>query len=178
MAWVAYGYFVRQTDGSIVPAGHDFGPTPDTYKVGDSVGVRGDTEGFVIGILKGEEAKLAGGYDVFVLVEPRRARDAGLGPPPPWDFFQRQEGQQFIEKLKRGPARLVSRPQIQAEFRGSKFRAVGKNVHIRPINETFYDFQVHHLLWQLGKEWFDRERSKDLAQRHIILQWRSERARQ
>ncbi len=66
MPWFAYGYFVRQLDGSIVPAGHDFGPTPDSYKLGDSLGVRGDSEGFVIGMLKGEEAKLAGGYDVFV----------------------------------------------------------------------------------------------------------------
>jgi hypothetical protein len=40
------------------------------------------------------------------------------------------------------------------------------------------DFQVHHLLWQLGKEWFDRETAKPLAERHIILQWRAERAQQ
>lgn len=178
MAWLNYGYFVRQPDGNIVPAGHDFGQTLDSYKVGDSLGVRGDSEGFVIGILKGEEAKLAGGYDVFVLVEQRRARDPGSCPPPPWDFFQREEGRQFVEQLKRGPARLVSRPQIQAEFRGSKFRAVGKKLHIRPINESFYDFQVHHLLWQLGKEWFDSEMAKPLAERHIILQWRAERAQQ
>jgi hypothetical protein len=100
------------------------------------MGGKGDSEGFVIGILKGEEAKLAGGYDVFVLVEQRRAREPGSFPPPPRDFFQREEGQQFVEELKRGLARLVSRPQIQAEFRGSKFRAVGKNLHIRPPNES------------------------------------------
>jgi hypothetical protein len=68
MAWFRYGYFVRQPDGSIVPAGDSFCPTPDSYKVGDSLGVRGDSEGFVIGILKGRAAKLSGGYDVFVLV--------------------------------------------------------------------------------------------------------------
>src|SRR6266446_2125348 len=113
MTWFAYGYFVRQADGSIVPAGHDFGPTLDSYKVGDSLGVKGDSEGFVVGILRGEEAKLAGGYDVFVLVEQRRPGEPGSFPPPPWDFFQREQGQQFVEQLKRGPARLVSRPQIQ-----------------------------------------------------------------
>jgi hypothetical protein len=178
MAWFRYGYFVRQPNGSIVPAGNSFCPTPDSYRVGDSLGVRGDSEGFVIGVLKGECAKLAGGYDTFVLVEQRRVREPGAGPPPPWDFFQREEGKQFVEKLKRGPARLVSRPQIQAEFGGVKFRAVGKNLHKRPLNESFYDFQVHHLLWHLGKEWFDDEMKKPLEERHIVLQWRSERAQQ
>src|ERR1700689_5022545 len=129
MAWFRYGYFVRQPNGSIVPAGNSFCPTPDSYRVGDSLGVRGDSEGFVIGVLKGECAKLAGGYDTFVLVEQRRVREPGTGPPPPWDFFQREEGKQFVEKLKRGPARLVSSPQIQAEFGGVKFRVVGKNLH-------------------------------------------------
>jgi hypothetical protein len=116
MAWFNYGYFVRQPDGSIVPAGHDFVPTVDSYKVGDSLGVRGDSEGFVIGILKGEEAKLAGGYDVFILVEQRHARGPGSFPPPPRDFFQRDEGRQFVEQLRRGPARLVSRPQIPSRI--------------------------------------------------------------
>jgi hypothetical protein len=37
---------------------------------------------------------------------------------------------------------------------------------------------VHHLLWQLGKDWFDAEMAEPLEQRHIILQWRSERAQQ
>src|SRR6266550_4554283 len=120
MAWFRYGYFVRQPDGSIVPAGDSFCPTPDSCKVGDSLGVRGDEEGFVIGILKGREAKLG----------------------------------------------------------GTKFSAVGKNLHKRPLNESFYDFQVHHLLWHLGKEWFDDEMKKPLEERHIILQWRSERAQQ
>jgi hypothetical protein len=115
---------------------------------------------------------------VFVLVEQTRTRGPGAFPPPPWDFFQREEGQKFVEQLRRGPARLVSRPQIQAEFRGSKFRAVGKSVHIRPLNESFYDFQVNHLLWQLEKDRFDREMAKPLADRHIILQWRAERAQQ
>jgi hypothetical protein len=74
MAWYAYG-FVRLANGSVVPAGHDFGPTLDRYALGDSLGVRGDSEGFAIGLVKGEEAKLAGGYDVFVLVEQRRIRE-------------------------------------------------------------------------------------------------------
>ena len=54
MTWISYGYFVRLPDGRIAPAGHDFAPTTDSYSVGDSLGVRGDSEGFVIGILKGQ----------------------------------------------------------------------------------------------------------------------------
>jgi len=39
VAWYAYGYFVWTPNG-VVHSGHDFGPTLDTYKVGDSLGVR------------------------------------------------------------------------------------------------------------------------------------------
>lgn len=174
----AYGYFVRLRDGRIVAAGHDFGPTLDSYKVGDSLGTKGDVEGIVIGILKGEPAKKSGGYDVFVLIEERRARLAGSGPAPPWDFFQREEGQEFVRKLVQPPPRLVSRPQIQAIHANHKFRAVGRNLHVRPLNETFYDFQINHLLWLLGKDWFDAEMAKPADERHIILKWRAERNEQ
>jgi|GEM_PF-4144375 hypothetical protein len=107
MTWYNYGYFVRLPDRRIVPAGHDFGPTPDSYSVGDRKGIHGDVESFVIGILKGEFARMSGGYDVFVLLEEHRGRSKNELPPP-WDFFQREEGRQFIEQLKRGPAMLVS----------------------------------------------------------------------
>jgi hypothetical protein len=43
MTWFNYGYSVPQPDGSIIPAGHDFGPALGSYKVGDSLGVRGDS---------------------------------------------------------------------------------------------------------------------------------------
>jgi hypothetical protein len=178
MPWFKYGYFVRLPDGSIVPAGHSFGPTPDTYTLGNSLGVKGDSEGFVIGILKGQPAKLAGSCDVFVLVEERAVRGKGASPPPPWDFFQREEGIQFIENVMRGPDRLVTRPQIQAILGENKFRAVGKSVYRRPREESFHDFQVHHLLWMLGKNWFDAEMAKPVVDRHVILNWRAERNEQ
>jgi hypothetical protein len=44
MAWYAYGYFVWTPNG-VVHSGHDFGPTLDTHKVGDSLGVRSGVEG-------------------------------------------------------------------------------------------------------------------------------------
>ena len=174
----AYGYFCRRPDRTIVPCGKDFGPTLSTYKVGDSVGVRGQVEGFVIGVLTGKAAKMSGGFDVFVLVEERSVSAKGASPPPPWNFFERDEGKEYLEKLLRGPDRLVSRPQIQTKFQGQNFRAVGNKLYPRPLNETFFDFQIHHLLWQLGKQWFDQETAKPVEQRHIILKWRTERNEQ
>lgn len=178
MPLFAYGYFVRLPDRRIDHAGHDFGPTLDSYLVGHSLGVKGDTEGLVIGILKGQPAKLAGGYDVFVLVEQRRVREKGSSPPPPWDFFQREEDRQFVENLMRGPARLVSRPQIQATAGGKKVRAVGRKLYQRPLKESFHDFQLNHLLWLLGEDWYNAEMEKGHDERHVILKWREERNEQ
>lgn len=171
----AYGYFIRLPDRRIVFSGHDFELTLDSYRVGDSLGVKGDVEGIVIGILKGKAAHMSGGYDVFVLVEERTTRGKGTGPAPPWDFFQREEGRQFVETLTRERPRLVSRPQIQAIVGDKKFRAVGKTLYRRPLNESFYDFQINHLLWLFGEDWYNTEMAKPEEQRHVILKWRAER---
>jgi hypothetical protein len=178
MPFFAYGYFVRLAPGQIVHSGHDFGQTLDSYSVGDSLGIRDGKEGIVIGILKGKPAQRSGGYDVFVLIEERTPRVEGSGPTASWDFFQSGEGRVFLDLLMRDPPRLVSRPQIQAALGTTKFRAVGKTIHRRPLNESFYDFQVHHFLWLLGKDWFDVEMAKPLEERHIILKWRAERNEQ
>ncbi len=119
MAWYAYGYFVRTPNG-IVHSGHDFGPTLDTYKVGDSLGVRSGVEGIVVGILKGEPAKKSGGYDVFILLEQRLPRVPGAPAVAVQDFFQTAEGQK-LQRMLTGEARLVSRPQIQAAVGDNKF---------------------------------------------------------
>lgn len=177
MAYYAYGYFVRTAAG-IFNAGHDFGPTTDSFKVGDSLGVRNGVEGIVIGILKGEPAKKSGGYDVFVLLEHRPPRTPGTPVVVDQGFFQGDEGQQFVRMLMRDPGRLVSRPQIQATLGQNKFRAVGKNLYRRPLKESFYDFQLNHLLWLLGEDWFNAEMAKPLAERHIILRWRDKRNQQ
>jgi hypothetical protein len=178
MAWYAYGYFVRLPDGTIVPAGHDFGLTLETYKVGDSLGVRDGVQGIVIGILKGKAAKLGGGYDVFVLLEERPANPEGSSPGVERDFFETKEGQRIVEMLTSEPARLVSRPQIQAAVGNTKFRAVGKRLYTRPLNESFYDFQINHLLWLFGEDWFKAEMAKSPEDRHVVLKWRAERNEQ
>jgi hypothetical protein len=173
----AYGYFIKTPDG-IFHAGHDFGPTLDSYKVGDSLGIRNGSEGIVIGILKGQPAKRSGGYDVFVLLEQRPPRVQGAAAVAAQDFFQTKEGQLLEGMLIRESSRLVSRPQIQATVGNFKFRAVGKKLYRRPLKESFYDFQVHHLLWLLGENWFDAETAKAPEDRHVIVSWRDERNQQ
>jgi hypothetical protein len=173
--WHRYGYFVRKPNGGIAPAGHDFNQSPTAYKLGDRK-TRGNVQAYVIGVLTGAAAEMTGNH-VYVLLEERTGRPAEAGPPPVWDFFETDEGKDHIEKLLH-PPRLVARPQIQANALGSKFRAVGKSVYQRPEKETFYDFEIHHLLWTLGKDWFDAEMKKPLGERHVILRWRTERNEQ
>jgi hypothetical protein len=177
MAFFAYGYFVKTPTG-ISHAGHDFAPTLHAYKVGDSLGIKNGAEGIVIGILKGEPAKKSGGYDVFVLLEARPPRAPGAPIAAEQDFFQTGEGQLLLQMLTREPGRLVSRPQIQATVGDNKFRAVGKKLYRRPLKESFYDFQLNHLLWLLGEDWFNAEMAKPLEDRHVILKWRDERNQQ
>ena len=152
-----YGYYVKLADGRFKLSGDDWCQTPDSYTIGKSLGVRGEVEGIVLEIVKGEDAK-RNGFDVMVLVE---QRSVATGQP-----------------VTPHVPRLTTRPQIQADFQGHKFRAVGNKLHVRPPNESFYDFEVNHLLWLLGKDWFDAEMAKPLEERHVILRWRHERAEQ
>jgi hypothetical protein len=158
----SYGYIVRLPSGRLVAAGHSWGPSPDSFKLGDSLGIRSGKEGIVLDVVKGEEAK-RNGFDVMIVLEERVVKSQ--------DPFQRRA--QMSRELE--PPRLTSRPQIQADFQGKKVRAVGNTLHFRPAEETFHDFQINLLLWTLGKPWFDAEMMKPLEKRHIILHWRHER---
>jgi hypothetical protein len=95
----------------------------------------------------------------------------------PQDVFQTHDGEQLRRMLTRDD-RLVSRHQIQAAHGDKKFRAVGKYLYLRPLRESFYDFQLNHLLWLLGEDWFDAEIAKPLPERHVILRWRDSRNQQ
>ena len=159
---ISYGYFVRLPDGRLLPAGQDWGPTVDRLKEGDTLGTKNGREGIVYSVVKGGMAKQAG-VDVLIVVEERVPMAGNV----------RQRMSQMLQELRH--PRLTSRPQIQAEFQGKKFRAVRDSIYIRPQGETFYDFQIHLLLWTLGKKWFDAEMAKPLKERHTILQWRHER---
>jgi hypothetical protein len=158
-----FGYVVKLPNGLLARSGQDWGLTPDSFKVGDSLGVKNGREGVVVAVVKGDEAKL-NGYDVMIVLEEHPVRI---------------EGQSLVDRMTQmshelESPRLTSRPQIQANFQGKKFRAVRNSVHIRPAEETFYDFQINLLLWALGEPWFNAEMAKPLENRHIILRWRHE----
>ncbi len=163
-AMFKYGYVVKLPNGLLVHAGQDWGPTVDSYKANDSLGVKNGTEGIVLAVVKGEEAK-QNGYDVVVILEERPVKSEGQSAI--------ERVLQMSQELK--SPRLTSRPQIQADFQGKKVRAVRNSIYIRPQEETFYDFQIHLLLWALGEPWFNTEMTKSLEERHIILRWRHER---
>jgi len=71
-----YVYVVKLPSGRLVVAGHDFGQTMDTYKVGDSLGVKNGKEGIVLAVAKGEDAK-RNGADVLIILEERPAKVGG-----------------------------------------------------------------------------------------------------
>lgn len=135
MAWYTYGYFVLTPNG-VVHSGHDFGPTLDTYRVGDSLGVRSAVEGIVIGILKGEPARKSGGYDVFVLVGQREPGPPGAPAVAVQDFFQTRDGERLRQMLT-SEDRLVSRPQIQASM-ATRSSAPSGNISTRGHSEKAF----------------------------------------
>ena len=159
-----YVYAVKLPSGLLVRSGEDWGPTLDSFKVGDSLGVRNRKEGIVLAVVKGEDAKL-NGCDVMIVVEQRPTKREGQS------VLQRMI--QMSQELE--SPRLTSRQQIQADFQGKKIRAVRNSIYVRPQEETFYDFQINLLLWVLGEPWFNAEMAKPLEERHIVLRWRHER---
>jgi hypothetical protein len=100
-----YGYVVKLPSGRVIRDGQDWAPTPDTYKVGSSLGVKNGKEGIVLAVVTGDEAKL-NGYDVMIVLEERPVKTVGQG------VVERM--QQMGQDLQ--SPRLTSRPQIQAEF--------------------------------------------------------------
>lgn len=163
--WFTYIYAVKLPSGRLVRAGQDFGPTMDTYKVGDSLGIKNGKEGIVLAVVKGDDAKL-NGANVLIVVEERPAK-TGVQCVANTILQMNEELQS---------PRLTSRPQIQALFGDQRVRAVRNSIYFRPEDESFYDFQINLLLWAFGKPWYDAEMAKPVEERHIILRWRHERS--
>lgn len=163
-----YGYFVICRNGRLAPAGDDWGRTLDSYKPGDELGVKNGVKAIVVDVVKGQEAAL-NRVDVMILVEEQPTTTL---PPLEWV-------KHFASRLATArPRRMSSWPQIQANFQGHKLRSVRNKIYARPPDETFQDFQINHLLWMFGEDWFNSEMEKESEQRHIILQWRHERNEQ
>jgi hypothetical protein len=68
--WFHYGYFVRGPGNTLRASGESFARAPDTYKKGDSLGVRSGVEGIVVSVIRTEDPDLHD-FDVLVVVEER-----------------------------------------------------------------------------------------------------------
>ena len=77
--------------------------------------------------------------------------------------------------IPKKPPRMVSRPQMQTAAFGKKLRVIRNAIHFRPLEETFFDFQLNHLFWALGEDWYNEQMLKPPEERHVIIKWRAER---
>lgn len=66
---------------------------------------------------------------------------------------------------------LTGRPFIGTIFNGQRARAVGNQVFLRPLDETFQLFVLRRLSEIIGKDWFDKERLKQDKGRHPVFLW-------
>lgn len=90
-------------------------------------------------------------------------RSMGTGGPAdiPWD----------APPHIKGPTPL-GRPQIEAIWRGKRWRAVGSRLYFRPQEETFHEFILHTVLKRvLGKNWYFTELGKPSQEQHQIVRW-------
>lgn len=167
MTWIKYGYFVRLPSGVPVPAGSDFGRTEDTYKPGDSMGVRNGKEGIVIAVVKGIAAE-RNGFGVMVLLEEREpGRRSVAGPSP-------EAIEASLRVLTSDPAQSSAPDTIQTEWKLKNKRAVAmwNKVHLRPITETFHEFLIEVPLKGTFREpWYKNEIAKPEDERHVVVQW-------
>jgi hypothetical protein len=95
-------------------------------------------------------------------------------PPHHDDNAVLEEAHATLLQAEEEDARLARQgyylPHIEAEFQGMRVRGVGSRVYVTPLKETFAEFLIHHLLWTLGKDWFDAQRRPRAEERHFIMQ--------
>jgi hypothetical protein len=121
--WFTYVYAVKLPSGRLVRAGQDFGPTLDTYKVGDSLGIKNGKEGIVLAVVKGEDAKL-NGADVLIIVEEKPAKVEGQ--PIAKTILQMSQELQS--------PRLTSRPFFDGGMNAANCSRLIKNLDKTPIS--------------------------------------------
>lgn len=165
--WFEYGYFVRLSNGVPVPAGSDFCPTKDSYKPGDSMGVKNGKEAIVIAVVKGNAAK-RNGFDVMVLLEERKPGQRRAPGPAP------EAVESSLRVLISNPAKTSAPKTIQTEWKAQNKRAVAiwNGVHLRPITETFHEFLIEvPLKGAFGEAWYKQEIAKPENEWHAVVGW-------
>lgn len=166
---INYGYFVRLPNGVPIPAGSDFGPTEDTYKPGDSMGVKNGKEGIVIAVVKGEAAK-RNGFDVIVLLDEREAgQHLAPGPSP-------EEVESSVRVFTSDPEQATGPETIQAEWKAQNKRvvAIWNGIQFRPLTETFHEFLIEvPLKGTFGEAWYKQEVAKPENTWHVVVEWLS-----
>ena len=68
----------------------------------------------------------------------------------------------------------LTRPVISMEFQGQKMMAVGSRIFYSPTWRTFVDFLLDYLPAVVGVEWMKAEAGRAPADRHPLLQLRSD----
>jgi len=163
--YLHYGYFVLLHDGRLFAAGNDWGPTPDTYKVGDSMGVKNGNEGIVVGVVKADGAK-RNGVDVMVIIDQQPA--AGVRNPLPSALVD------GVIAAINAPPSTPGPPTIQMLWKAKNVRAVAiwNTLIFRQPTETFHEFLIEvPLKTYFGEEWYKAEMAKLEADRHIVVRW-------
>jgi hypothetical protein len=162
---IHYGYFVLLPNGELHPAGDSWHPSSaESYKPGDSLGVKNGTEGLVAAVVKGAGA-MRNGLDVLIIVDQQRA--TGPRNPLPDTLVQA-----VVSALEAPPPR-GGPPTIQAIWNGQRFVAIWNKLIVRPATETFHEFLIEVPLKQtLGEKWYLGEMVKGAeADRHIVVRW-------
>jgi hypothetical protein len=157
-----YGFFVRIANGSLVPAGDSWARTMDSYKPGQSLGVKGNVEGIVIDVVKPMGRKQH--FDVLVILEQRPSILAST----------KVTVQPVIPTFPGSPPPLPTPATIQSPWVGKNVRAVAiwKTVIFRPLTETFHEFLVEIPLKQtFGETWYRGEKAKQESKRHAVICW-------
>ena len=163
---IHYGYYVLLHDGRLIRAGDDWGRTADSYKPGDSMGIRNGVEGVVVGVVKGDGAQQYGSVDVMVIVDQRPA--TGARNPVPRDLVT-----SVIIALNKPPS-SPGPPTIQTLWKEKNVRvvAIWNKVIFRQATETFHEFLIEvPLKSSFGEPWHKAELAKPEADRHLVMRW-------
>lgn len=66
---------------------------------------------------------------------------------------------------------LTGRGFIDHVFKGKRYRAVGNELHVRPVNETFHLFLLQRFVEIIGTDWLDNQVSFPPDQQHPMFLW-------